>query len=130
MCGSLPRAIMEILVADDEPAVAIAIKSALKFYGYTVLTVSNGDAALERVHAEPQRFYAVLSDHNMPGLGGLGLVKALRAAGYAGKVVILSAFLTPEVEARYAELGVNQILAKPFHIEKLRLALNPGPAAA
>jgi CheY-like chemotaxis protein len=115
---------MEILVADDEPAVAVAIKAALKFYGHTVLTVSNGDAALEHVRAEPGRFSAVMSDHNMPGLGGLGLVKALRDAGYAGRVIILSAFLNPDIEAKYKALGVNQILAKPFHIEKLRLALD------
>ena len=117
---------MEILVADDEPAVAVAIKAALKFYGHTVVTVSNGDTAIEHIRAEPGRFSAVVSDHNMPGLGGLGLVKALRGAGYGGRVIILSAFLNSDVEAKYAEMGVKQILAKPFHIEKLRLALDSG----
>jgi len=116
---------MEILIADDEPAVAAAVKSALKFYGYAALAVASAEAAVECVRAEPNRFSAVISDHNMPGLGGLGLVRTLRAAGYAGRIVILSAFLSPEVEAQYRELGADQVLAKPFRIERLRLALNP-----
>ena len=123
MDGFRPLGIMEILVADDEPAVAVAVKSALKFFGHAAVTVSNGEAALERVRAEPSRFSVVVSDHNMPGLGGYGLVRALRAAGYAGRIVIVSAFLSPEVEAQYRELGVDQILPKPFSIEGLRLAL-------
>ncbi len=114
----------EVLVADDEPAVALAIKSALKFCGYAVLTVTNGEAALERIQAEPGRFSVVLSDHNMPGLGGMALVKALRAADYPGSIVILSAYLTSENEAQYRNLGVDQILSKPFNLDRLRLALD------
>ncbi len=114
----------EILVADDEPAVAVAIKSALKFCGYKVLTVSNGQAALDHVRAEPNRFALVLSDHNMPGLGGLALVKALRDMVYPGRIVILSAFLSQSIEAQYEALEVDQILSKPFSLDRLRLALD------
>jgi CheY-like chemotaxis protein len=114
----------EVLVADDEPAVALAIKSALRFCGYSVLTVSNGQAALEAIQAEPDRFQLVLSDHNMPGLGGLALVKALRVIGYPGRIVILSAYLTQENEGQYRDLGVDQILSKPFTLARLRLALD------
>jgi CheY-like chemotaxis protein len=113
----------EILVADDEPAVALAIKSAVKYCGYPVHTVSNGEAAIAAVEAEPSRFSLVMSDHNMPGRGGLALVKALRACGFPGRVIILSAFLTKEIEGQYAALGVDQILTKPFNLDALRLAL-------
>jgi CheY-like chemotaxis protein len=113
----------EVLVVDDEPSVALAVKSALKFCGYAVLTVPDGEAAMERVRAEPRRFAVVLSDHNMPGLGGLALVKALRAANYPGGIIILSAFLSRGIEVQYEALGVDQILSKPFNIERLRLAM-------
>lgn len=113
----------EILVADDEPAVALAIKSALKFCGFAVLTVPNGQAALDHVQAEPERFSAVLSDHNMPGIGGLALVRGLRALAYPGRIVIISAYLSRDIEAQYEALGVDQIVSKPFNIERLRIAL-------
>ena len=120
---------VEILVADDEPAVAMAIKSALKFCGYAVLTVPDAEQALECVRAEPHRFSLVLTDHNMPGLGGIALVNALRASGYPGRIVILSAYLSREVEMEYEAVGVDQILSKPFNIQRLRetmeRALNP-----
>jgi CheY-like chemotaxis protein len=115
---------VEILVADDEPAVALAIKSALKFCGFAVLTVPDGQAAIDAVEADPARFSVVLSDHNMPGLSGIALVEALRASSYPGRIVILSAYLTHENEARYKELAVDQIISKPFNIERLRLALD------
>lgn len=115
---------VQILVADDEPAVALAIKSALKFCGYSVLTVHSGESALQQIQKEPGRFSVVLTDHNMPGLGGLALVKALRAIGFPGKIVILSAFLTSENETQYELLGVDQILSKPFNVERLRLAIS------
>jgi CheY-like chemotaxis protein len=115
---------IEVLVADDEPAVALAIKSALRFCGYSVATVPDGKAALEAIQAEPGRFALVLSDHNMPGVGGIALVKALRVIGYGGRIVILSAFLTDENRAQYMDLSVDQILSKPFNIERLRTALD------
>jgi CheY-like chemotaxis protein len=114
---------VEILVADDEPAVALAIQSALRFCGYASLTVPDGEAALERIQSEPGRFAVVVSDHNMPVLGGIELVKGLRAQGYPGKIVILSAYLTPENEAQYEGLGVDEVLAKPFSLDRLRRAL-------
>ncbi|MGA3171517.1 MAG: response regulator [Chthoniobacteraceae bacterium] len=116
--------ITEILVADDEPAVALAITSALRFCGFASTAVSNGEAALEAVQAEPGRFALILSDHNMPGTGGLTLVKGLRAIGYPGKIVILSGYLSDDVEARYRELEVDQLLSKPFNVHRLREALN------
>jgi CheY-like chemotaxis protein len=122
---------VHVLVADDEPAVALAIKSALKFCGYSVTTAQDGKAALDAVQADPTRFQLVLSDHSMPGLSGIALVKALRVIGYPGRIVILSAYLTSENEAEYRDLNVDQILSKPFNIERLRRALdralNPAP---
>jgi CheY-like chemotaxis protein len=114
----------EILVVDDEPAVALAITTALKFCGYAVVAVSSGEEALEHVRAEPGRFPIILSDHNMPGLGGVALVRALHEIGYGGRILILSAFLSCDLETQYKALGVDQILAKPFDLRGLRLALD------
>jgi CheY-like chemotaxis protein len=114
----------EVLVVDDEPAVALAIKTALKFCGYLVTAVPDAQSALDDIQAHPSRFQVVLSDHNMPGLGGLGLVQALRVIGFGGRIVILSGYLTRDNEEQYRDLGVDQILAKPFNLDRLRQALH------
>jgi CheY-like chemotaxis protein len=115
---------VEVLVVDDEAPVAAAIKSALRFCGYSSSVVLNGEAALESIRAEPDRYGLVLTDHNMPELSGLALVKELRAMAYPGRIVILSGYLSDEVEAKYEALSVDKILAKPFNVERLRQALD------
>jgi DNA-binding response OmpR family regulator len=113
----------EILVVDDEPSVALAIQAALRFCGFRVVTVRSGEMALDCIQAEPDRFAMVLSDHKMPGLGGLALVRALRDAAYPGRIVILSAYLSWEVEDQYRVLGVDEMLSKPFNLDRLRMTV-------
>ena len=76
------------------------------------------------IRAEPTRFAALVTDHTMPRLGGLALVRALRDTAFTGRIVLVSAFLTQEIEEQYRQLGVDQILSKPFNIERLRGALD------
>jgi len=85
-------------------------QSALIFYGYRVLTVGDGAAALDRVRAEPG-VLPVLSDHNMPGVA-IALVKALRAGAYPGRIVILSGYLRAERGANTKCLASDQILSR------------------
>jgi DNA-binding response OmpR family regulator len=59
----------------------------------------------------------------MPVLTGLQLVRKLRAGKFAGKILVLSACLSPAIEQAYRELGVNDIHHKPFDIGPLRLAI-------
>ena len=112
-----------VLVADDEPAVALAVKSVLKFCGYQVEMVSSGEEALARVRKEPKRFALVLTDHNMPGLSGLEVAQQLDAMDYRGKVMIVSAFVTLEMETAYRRAGVDRIVLKPFDIKSFREAV-------
>jgi len=111
---------VEILVVDDEPAVALAIKAALKLAGFNIQTASCGEDALAKLKADPARFALLLTDHNMPGLSGLALVLAAREAAFPGRIMILSGFLSSAVESQYEALGVDQILAKPFTVARLR----------
>ena len=112
-----------VLVADDEPAVALAVKSVLKFCGYQVETASSGDEALQRVREEPAKFALVLTDHNMPGKSGLEVARELDAMDYPGKVIIVSALVTDEMETAYQEAGVEKIILKPFDLKSFREAV-------
>jgi DNA-binding NarL/FixJ family response regulator len=50
----------------------------------------------------------------MPQMDGVTLVEKLKEAAFRGKIMVVSAGLTPENTATYGELGVDQILAKPI----------------
>jgi DNA-binding response OmpR family regulator len=56
----------------------------------------------------------------MPRSGGLDLVRKLRERNYHGRIVILSAHLSPENIGTYEELAVDEIVGKPFDFEELR----------
>ena len=56
----------------------------------------------------------------MPRSGGLELVRKLRQRNYDGRIVVLSAYLSPDNIGTYEELEVDEIVAKPFDFEELR----------
>ena len=70
--------------------------------------------------AAKNKFDVVITDHRMPRSGGLELVRKLRQRNYRGKIVVLSAYLSPEHVGTYEELEVDEIVGKPFDSAELR----------
>jgi two-component system chemotaxis response regulator CheY len=72
-----PRS-LKILVVDDQQSMRGMARQCLKRIGIVQVTLAaSGDAALEQM--KTQRFDAVISDLNMPGMSGLELAAATRA---------------------------------------------------
>ena len=61
---------MQILIVDDEPDISFLLTLALEDAGYTVASVANGQAALERLRASTERPCLILLDLMMPPLNG------------------------------------------------------------
>jgi CheY-like chemotaxis protein len=120
---------LNILAVDDEIAVARSLSFALAGPGRMLSTAGNGEEALARI-AEPPPVDVVITDNNMPRLSGLELVRRLRADGFSGRIVVLSAFLTEENRKAYHELKVDRMISKPFDLAELREAITAlAPAA-
>lgn len=121
--------VYNILAVDDEPSVTKSLSFVLAGPGRVLRTAADGEEALERL-AEPPPVDVVITDNNMPKLSGLELVRRLRADGYSGRIVVLSAHLTEENRRAYDELKVDKMIAKPFDVSELRRAINAlAPAA-
>jgi CheY-like chemotaxis protein len=88
--------------------------------GHTVEGAANGREALARITGPDAAYDVVVTDHHMPELNGLGLVRALRKLDYRGKVVVFTSELSPEVSAAYRELNVDHVLPKPVMPPVLR----------
>jgi CheY-like chemotaxis protein len=125
---SVARA-LNILAVDDEISVAKSLKFVLSGPGRTLSTAGNGEEALARI-AEPPPVDVLITDNNMPRLSGLELVRRLRAVGFPGRIVVLSAHLTAENRRAYDELKVDRMLAKPFDVQELRDAIKALEPAA
>jgi uncharacterized protein (TIGR02266 family) len=109
-----------ILVADDEPYVALAIKEVLETLPAQVLTAHDGETALRLARAE--RPDLILLDVKMPGLDGFQVATALKQdAGTVGiPLVFFSALGAPSEKVRGLELGAEDYLAKPIDAEELK----------
>lgn len=109
---------MKILLAEDDPKVAGFIVTGLSENGHSVDHVSDGRDALTYLLYNPCDL-AIL-DRMMPGMDGLSLVKALRAARKDVPVLFLTAMgdVTERVEGLAA--GADDYLVKPFHFSELQ----------
>ena len=108
---------MRVLVVEDEKKTAAFIRRALQDEGFLVDVCHSGDAALSAASAAS--FDAVVLDIMLPGLDGLGVLRAWRSAGRVTPVLLLSA--RGDVNERVAGLdaGADDYLGKPFVIAEL-----------
>jgi two-component system chemotaxis response regulator CheY len=93
---------MTVLVVDDSVTMVMSLKTTLTMSGFKVDTASNGQAALELLKSgiKPN---LILTDINMPVMGGMDLIKNVRAMAGFRFVPILT--LTTESEAAKREEG-------------------------
>jgi DNA-binding response OmpR family regulator len=118
-----PPSPLNILLAEDERSVAFSISFALKADGHKIEIVSDGEEALSELTRKPGAFDLLITDHSMPRMNGVELVKRLRETEFRGRVIVLSAHLSAENRAAYAALGVDTMIPKPFDVHQLRAAI-------
>jgi len=111
---------LRILVADDNPTNREVVGKILERSGHAVRLVNDGEEALDAI--ERQTPNLVILDRNMPGMGGMEALQALRLMMRGRErlpVIMLSADVTPEAKREALEAGADAFLPKP--IEALRL---------
>jgi PAS domain S-box-containing protein len=118
-----------VLVVDDEPLVAAAVRRHLAGR-FAVDAASGREDALARL-AGPRRYEAVVCDVAMPDGGGFALLDALRehAPELAGRVLFVTGGVPPEASELLARTNLPR-LEKPFDGEQLRDALREVLASA
>lgn len=105
------------MVVEDDPATRRLYRFLLSNSGYVVVEAEDGVAALERLSA--QSCDVIITDMNMPRMGGIDLVRTLRQNNSNVYVIMVTAFGTPDTEKHAFRAGVNEYLTKPFDFEEL-----------
>src|SRR6185503_13730519 len=111
---------LRVLVADDNPTNREVIGKILERSGHAVTLVNDGEQTLDAIERDAHDI--VILDRNMPGMGGMQALQALRLMTRGRErlpVIMLSADVTPEAKREALEAGADQFLSKP--IEALRL---------
>jgi DNA-binding NtrC family response regulator len=113
----MPRARARVLVVDDDTALGTVLCALLTQAGLGAQAVTSGDAALTLLQA--QHFDLVLTDLEMPGVGGMELLEELRERFPGLPVVMLTAFGTVALAVEAMKRGAADFLEKPFEREQL-----------
>jgi two-component system response regulator (stage 0 sporulation protein F) len=115
---------VRILAVDDESSLRLSLRFVFGDAGYELTCVDNGKAALARLDANSDLYDVIIVDQKMPQLTGLELVRAIRKRGINGKIIVVSAHLSPELCKAYERMDVNVMFSKPFNVEDLRSAVD------
>lgn len=104
---------LRILCVDDNTELVELVGDMLRFYGYRVECVYDGEQALNMIESGPDKFDLLITDMQMPGIDGAELIVKAREMGFDGKVIVFSGALALESRQRFGELGVEAIVDKP-----------------
>ncbi|HEV3123123.1 MAG TPA: response regulator transcription factor [Candidatus Dormibacteraeota bacterium] len=105
-----------VLVVDDDPHIAGAVRRALIYEGYAVEVAADGRAALDRASERPPDL--VVLDLMLPEIDGIEVCRRLRAAGDV-PVLMLTARDATADRVRGLDSGADDYLVKPFAYEEL-----------
>ena len=105
-----------VLVVDDDPDVAQLLEVLLTDLGFDVRLLDSADAALD--HAMRDAPDVLLIDVELPGMSGNAVVYKLRAQGYQGRIVTLSANASADARDAALRAGANHYLTKPLELER------------
>jgi signal transduction histidine kinase len=111
-----------ILVVDDEEPVLELLGDILSEYPYNVELVGTGEEAIERV--ERESFDLVLTDLNLPGTDGLGVLRAAKEKDPETAVVLLTGNATVFNAIEALRKGAYDFVQKPFQLGELEAALS------
>ncbi len=106
-----------LLIVEDHEDTRETLRDCLEEFGYTVETAADGVEGLEQVRAKA--FDLVITDLNMPRLGGLQLLQAIRNETQGPDLLMLSADgqISRAVDAM--RLGAINYLVKPVDLDQL-----------
>ncbi|GLT20638.1 DNA-binding response regulator [Zoogloea oryzae] len=112
---------MRILLVEDDRLLGDGVKAGLCAAGFAVDWVRDGEAALAAVAAES--FAAIVLDLGLPRRDGLSVLSALRGAGNAVPVLVLTARDQVADKVRCLDLGADDYVVKPFDLDELAARL-------
>jgi two-component system alkaline phosphatase synthesis response regulator PhoP len=107
-----------LLIVEDDPGIAFALKLDFEAEGWAVVTEFDGQTAFDRARAEP--FDLILLDVMLPRKSGFDICRELRRAGVKTPIIMLTARSQEAEKIMGLEWGADDYVTKPFSPSELR----------
>lgn len=108
---------MKVLVIEDEKKIASFVRQGLEAQGFVVEVSPHGDEGYALAASRP--YDALVLDIMLPGKDGLSILRSLQERKMALPVILLTARSELNERLEGLNLGADDYLTKPFHIEEL-----------
>jgi DNA-binding NtrC family response regulator len=108
-----------VLVVDDEALIRWSLNERLSSAGYEVEEAEDGASALSYFREGAPRVDLVVLDLKLPDIDGVDLLKQIKRLCPACRVVLMTAFGTPDKLADARNSGAYDVVAKPFNLDKM-----------
>lgn len=122
--ASEPRAKARILIVDDEIQVVHIFQDLLTQQGYDVESSDNGDDAILKV--TNGQYDLVLTDINLPGVDGLEVIRAAKAADKDTCVILITGYASTTTAIDALRQGAYDYITKPFDLWETAKAIERG----
>jgi len=103
-----------ILVVDDEPELRGLLVMLLESEQFVVYEADDGISCLDMLRDHGEHIVLVITDLNLPRLGGADLVSRIRAFKPAVGILVMTGFAADDVRDAVTQAGANDFLFKPF----------------
>lgn len=110
------RSVRGVLVVEDDNELRKLFGFLLEAEGFTVFLADDGQVGLDLLAAHADEIDMVITDLGLPGIGGVELIKRVRAVGTKVKIIGTSGFGAKNVREMVLEAGADEFFSKPFSI--------------
>ena len=112
------------MVVDDDEAVNLLIRQILTRDGYEVISALNANEAMERMQGGGELPDVLLTDLNMPGMDGFGMLRRVQVMDDTIVKIVLSGNVTTETAIEAMRNGVYELMQKPVSRSGLLSTMN------
>lgn len=102
-----------VIVVDDEPAIRDFVRYALEGQGFSVLIASDAEGALQLLETYRGQVPLVITDIQMPGVGGDTLADCIRGEHPETHILLMSGMAAEEIPARWRGADPKAVWARP-----------------
>jgi len=110
--------LLRVLIVDDEWLIRWSMAETLSHAGWDVIEAGNAKEAMERLSSDPPPD-VILLDYRLPDSNDLTLLDAIRRTRPTSRVVMMTAFGTPAMQAGALERGAYRVVNKPVEMRDL-----------
>jgi CheY-like chemotaxis protein len=109
-----------ILIVDDEPNQRLMLEQALRALAddWTITTAGSGQEALDSLALRAHDL--IITDYHMPAMNGLELIARIRDRHLASRIILITAYSSPDLYTAVQRLGIDYYLTKPVPLALLR----------